>query len=151
MRVNMNVNLNLNENLKEKQMKETILVLSCLLVLLSPTVAATNAGTPLNVVNQRMNCYNQHNLTCFLNTYAEEVKIYNYPDQPLAGSKSHLKAIFEPMFIEGKIRVTIHHQIVKGSYVINQETVDYSGEKTEYLSIYKVVDGLITEVRFVRE
>jgi hypothetical protein len=39
----------------------------------------------------------------------------------------------------------------KDSYVINHETVEYAGKKTQYISIYKVANGLITEVRFVRD
>lgn len=107
--------------------------------------------SPLEVVNKRMDAYNQHNLSAFLATYADTVQIYTYPDKQLAGGKAHLQSIFEPMFNEGNITVKIHQQIEKDSYVINQETVIYSGKKTDYVSIYKVVGGLITEVRFVRD
>lgn len=107
--------------------------------------------SPLEVVNKRMDAYNRHNLNAFLATYADTVQVYTYPDQQLAGGKAHLQSIFEPMFKEGNVAVKIHQQIEKDSYVINKETVIYSGKKTDYVSIYKVVDGLITEVRFVRD
>ncbi len=107
--------------------------------------------SPLEVVNRRMDAYNQHDLSTFLATYADTVQVYTYPDKLLAGGKVHLQSIFEPMFKEGTIAVKIHQQIEKDSYVINQETVIYSDKKTDYVSIYKVVDGLITEVRFVRD
>jgi hypothetical protein len=55
------------------------------------------------------------------------------------------------MFKEGNVAVKIHQQIEKDSYVINHETVIHADKKTDYVSIYKVVDGLITEVRFVRD
>lgn len=107
--------------------------------------------SPLEVVNKRMAAYNQHDTTAFLATYSDTVQIYTYPDKQLAGGKAHLRLIFEPMFSEGNIEVKIHQQIEKDSYVINHETVTYAGKSTDYVSIYKVVDGLIVEVRFVRD
>lgn len=128
----------------------------CYLVLwLAAFAQQLYAGEPvlsaLDVVNKRMDAYNQHDLKVFLDQYSDNVQIYTYPDKSLARGKAHLQSIFEPMFAEGNVTVKIHQQIERDSYVINQETVIYAGKKTEYVSIYKVVDGLITEVRFVRD
>jgi hypothetical protein len=123
-----------------------------LIVAFAQQISADEAVlSPLEVVNKRMDAYNQHNLNAFLATYAETVQVYTYPDKQLAGGKVHLQSIFEPMFKEGNVSVTIHQQIEKDSFVINQETVIYADKKTDYVSIYKVEDGLITEVRFVRD
>ncbi|MDR7090534.1 MULTISPECIES: nuclear transport factor 2 family protein [Cellvibrio] len=123
-----------------------------LMVAFAQSISASEADlSPLAVVNKRMDAYNQHNLNAFLATYAETVQVYTYPDKQLAGGKAHLQSIFEPMFKEGNVAVKIHQQIEKDSYVINHETVIHADKKTDYVSIYKVVDGLITEVRFVRD
>lgn len=123
-----------------------------LIVAFVQPISAVEADlSPLTIVNKRMNAYNQHNLDVFLATYAETVQVYTYPDKQLAGGKAHLQSIFEPMFKEGKVAVKIHQQIEKDSYVINHETVIDEDKKTDYVSIYKVVGGLITEVRFVRD
>lgn len=116
-----------------------------------PVIAGEPVLSPVEVVNKRMDAYNRHNINAFLATYADTVKVYTYPDKQLASGKAHLQSIFEPMFTEGNVAVKIHQQIETDSYVINQETVIDSGKKTDYVSIYKVVDGLITEVRFVRD
>jgi hypothetical protein len=79
------------------------------------------------------------------------VQVYTYPDRLLAKGKAHLKSIFEPMLMEGKVKVTIHHQVQKDSYIVNHETVTYGSTETEYISVYKVHNGLITEVRFIRD
>lgn len=81
----------------------------------------------------------------------KDVQIYTYPDKLLNSGKANLNAIFESMFKEKKVKVVIHYQVEKDSYVINHETVDYDGKKTQYVSVYKVVNGLIREVRFVRD
>ena len=113
--------------------------------------AADPTRSPLEVVNARMAAYNGHDLEAFLATYAEDVEVYTYPDDSLGGGLDHMRSIFEPMFEEGSVQVTLHHQIAKDGYVINHETVTDEGEETEYVSIYEVRDGLIESVRFVRD
>ena len=107
--------------------------------------------SPLEVVNLRMQAYNEHNLGVFLSTYAEGVEIFTYPDRSLGKGKKRIKNLFEEMFREGSVHVDIHHQISKDGYVINHETVVSGDTKTEYVSIYEVRKGLIRSVRFVRD
>ena len=121
---------------------------------LTATCTMPSSGTtpsPLTVVNLRMQAYNNHDLEAFLKTYSEEIEIFTYPDTSLGSGKKHMQNLFEPMFNEGSVSVEIHHQIAKDGYVINHETVTYGDDKTEYVSIYEVRDGLITTVRFVRD
>ena len=98
-----------------------------------------------------MSTYNSHDLDAFLELYAEGVEVFTYPDRSLGGGVDHMRSIFAPMFEEGEVHVTIHHQIAKDSYVVNHETVSAGGSTTEYVSIYEVRDGLIQSVRFVRD
>lgn len=132
-------------------MKSTFLVFMALSIFAFPAFAVDSKPSPLIVVNKRMDAYNKHDLKSFLDTYAENVEVYTYPTKSLAKGKEHLKTIFEPMFNEGAVHVTVHTQLENDSYVINHETVEYLGKKTKYLSIYKVENNLITEVRFVRD
>ena len=132
-------------------MKTTVLIFLALSALTFPSLAADSKTSPLAVVNKRMDAYNKHDLKSFLDTYAENVEVFTYPTKSLAKGKKHLESIFEPMFKEGAVQVTIHTQLENDSYVINHETVEYLGKKTKYLSIYKVENNLITEVRFVRD
>ena len=109
------------------------------------------AKAPLQVVNARMGAHNRHDLGQFLALYSDEIQIYDYPDTPLGSpGKAHLRSIFEPLFDDRAVHVTIHNQIVNGHYVVNHETVVRRGEEFLYLSIYEVVDGLIQSVRFIR-
>ena len=132
-------------------MKSIFLTFTVLSILAFPAFAANSTLSPLAIVNMRMDAYNKHDLKSFLETYADNVEVYTYPTTSLAKGKEHLKSIFEPMFKEGVVHVTIHTQLENDSYVINHETVEYLGKKTKYISIYKVENNLITEVRFVRD
>ena len=119
----------------------------------APTEQADEAvaRSPLETVNLRMRAYNEHDLETFLSTYSENAEIFTYPDRSLGKGRRHLENLFEGLFREGSVRVDIHHQISKDSYVINHETVVSRDEQTEYVSIYEVRDGLIQSVRFVRD
>lgn len=113
--------------------------------------AGVTDSTPLAIVNQRMAAYNRHDIDEFLDLYSDDIAIFTYPDRHLGQGRDHLKRIFEPLFAEGKAHVEVHAQIVKDSFVINHETVDYGDRQVEYVSIYEVRDGLIQSVRFVRD
>lgn len=119
-----------------------------------PSVSADPQLTqrsPLEVVNQRMGAYNDHDLSSFMAAYAEDIGIFTYPAKSLGKGKKHLRSIFEPMFEEGTVQVEVHHQIAKDSYVVNHETVREGEKATEYVSIYEVRNGLIQSVSFVRD
>jgi hypothetical protein len=110
-----------------------------------------SSSSPLEVVNKRMNFYNQHNFEQFIKLYSDSVEVYTYPDKLLASGKSNIVSIFEPKFSSKSLHVKIITQINNGSYVINQEIVTENGMDTKYVSIYEVKNGLITSVRFVRD
>jgi len=107
--------------------------------------------TPLEIVNKRMEFYNQHNFEEFIKLYADDVKIYTYPDKLLGTGTENITSIFKPKFAVKSIYVKIVSQMNNGSHVINHEIVMEDGKETKYVSIYEVRDGLITSVRFVRD
>ncbi len=107
--------------------------------------------TPLEVVNKRMDLYNQHNFSEFIKLYAKDVEIYTYPDKLLGTGTDNITSIFEPKFSAKLIKVEIVSQMNNGSYVINHEIVTEEGIETKYVSIYEVKGGLIRSVKFVRD
>lgn len=107
--------------------------------------------TPLEVVNKRMGFYNQHNFDEFIQLYADDVKVYTYPDKLLGTGIDNIASIFKPKFAEKSIQVEIISQMNNGNFVINHETVTEKGSDTKYVSIYEVRGGLIRSVKFVRD
>lgn len=108
-------------------------------------------GTPLEIVNKRMDFYNQHNFVGFIKLYANDVKIYTYPEKLLGTGTENISSIFKPKFESKSIQVEIVSQMNNGKHVINHEIVTEDGIETKYISIYEVNDGLISSVRFVRD
>jgi hypothetical protein len=109
------------------------------------------AENPLEVVNARMEAHNNHDLNKFLETYSDDIQIYDYPNTPLGkGGKEHIRNIFASLFKDKSVKTEIHHQITNGKYVVNHETVVREEKTTEYISIYEVENGLIKSVRFIK-
>ncbi len=107
--------------------------------------------TPLEVVNKRMDYYNNHNYDEFIKLYHTNVAIYTYPDKLLGEGADRLASIFKESFENKSISVNIVNQMDNGPYVINHEIVTKEGKVTKYISIYKVEKGIIRSVSFVRE
>lgn len=111
--------------------------------------ACASACTPLETVNLRMQRYNARDLEALLKLYADDVKIYAYPDHLLGKGKPHLRGVLEETF-KDSTPVTISQQLVEGGHVVNEERVSYGGKARHSISIYEVRDGLIRSVRFIR-
>jgi hypothetical protein len=107
--------------------------------------------TPLEIVNKRMDFYNQHNFVEFIKLYSPDVEIYTYPNKLLGTGTDNITSIFKPKFIAKSIKVEIISQMYNGNYVINHEIVSENEIQTKYISIYEVREGLIKSVKFVRD
>jgi hypothetical protein len=107
--------------------------------------------SPQEIVNKRMDFYNQHNFVEFIKLYSPDVEVYTYPNKLLGTGTDNITSIFQPQFAAKSIQVEIISQMFNGSHVINHEIVTENGIKTKYISIYEVKEGLIKSVRFVRD
>ena len=107
--------------------------------------------TALEIVNKRMDLYNQHNFEDFIKLYADDVKIYTYPDKLLGIGTENITSIFKPKFASKSIQVKIVSQMNNGNHVINHEIVKENEIETKYISIYEIRNGLIASIRFVRD
>lgn len=132
-------------------MYRCLLGLVFMFALLGAARGSDDTPAPIAIVDARMQAFNNHDIRSFLDLYADDVEIYTYPDRLLTSGKAGLQSIFEPLFEEALVSVTIHSQIPKDSYVINHETVNYGDDIIEYVSVYEVRNGLIRSVRFVRD
>lgn len=126
-----------------------------LLILAAPVAAQDSPSTmptltPLELVNLRMQHYNERHVDAILALYADDVEFYAYPDRLLGKGKPHLRRVLEDT-LKDSTAVRISHQIVRGRYVVSEEEVTYGGKERHYISIYEVSDGLIRSVRFIRD
>lgn len=116
---------------------------------LSTAPVASNL-TPLEIVNLRMQRYNDQQIDALLELYGDDIEVYAYPDRLQGKGKIHLRRVMEEV-LKDSTDVTISRQLENGRYIISEENVSYAGKARRYVSIYEVRDGLIRSVRFIRE
>ena len=96
------------------------------------TQIENNDNTPLEIVNKRMDLYNQHNFTEFIKLYDKEVEIYTYPDKLLGTGTDNIAYIFEPKFAAKGIKVKMSCYI--GEY-LGELKASSEIERFEWLSM----------------
>jgi hypothetical protein len=144
--------MNISRNEKGCKMKTLMTSIIFALSFIFVTVQGQNTTpSPQEIVNKRMDYYNQHNFVEFIKLYSPDVEVYTYPNKLLGTGTGNITSIFQPKFNAKSIQVEIVSQMHNGDHVINHEIVSENGIKTKYISIYEVKDGLIKSVRFVRD
>ena len=131
-----------------KQFKLIVLTLFVFASISCEGISQTNA----EVVLSRINALNEHNLERFMECHSDDIAVFDYLDSKIgAPGKEHLKLVFEPLFSDEAIHSKVHQTIEIEPHVIVHETVTRRGKTHEYISIYKVSDGQISEIRFIRK
>jgi imidazolonepropionase-like amidohydrolase len=107
--------------------------------------------SPEAVVQRQLNAYNARDIDAFLDTYAEDVEICNFPNQPLMKGKVEMRNGYANFFKNTpNLYCDIVNRIVMGNKIIDQEKVRAGNQTFRAAAIYEVVDGKIKRVTFVR-
>lgn len=105
--------------------------------------------TPEMLVQRQLNAYNARDLEAFLDTYSEDVTLFNFPDSLTSRGKESMRKTYGGMFKNLKY---LHCEIVKriklNSTIIDHERVKFDNEIVEAIAIYEVKDGKIVRVTF---
>jgi hypothetical protein len=110
-------------------------------------------SSPLQVVQAQVDAYNRGDIDAFLNTYAPEVNLYNFPDELRSSGLASMREIYAKLFEKApQLHASITNRITQGNYVIDQEVVTgFPGAKElTAVAIYEVKDGKIVNVWFLR-
>lgn len=106
-------------------------------------------NTPVMLAQQQLNAYNAHDLDAFLEPYAEDVKIYEFPDKLVMNGKAEMRKSYEFITKTPKLYCKLLNRVVEGNMVIDHEEVWGFGEKPFYgVAIYVIEKGKIAKVYF---
>jgi hypothetical protein len=100
----------------------------------------------------QLDAYNQRDLDAFLIPYAEDVKVFEFPDKLQYEGKRRMAEIYGRMFVRTPdLHCKLIHRMVMGNTVIDQElvTIDNNQPPMRAIAIYKVIDKKIAEVYFI--
>jgi Imidazolonepropionase and related amidohydrolases len=105
--------------------------------------------TPEYLVQQQLNAYNGHNLEAFLAPYADDVKIYQFPDTLIMNGKDEMRNHYLLIEKHPSLHCEILHRIKQGNTIIDQEKVTHDGNIVNGTVIYRVEGSKIKTVYFL--
>jgi hypothetical protein len=116
----------------------------------SSTIAAE---APEKIVQAQVDAYNRRDLEGFLSFYADDAKIYVYPDQLVLSGKEAMRERYAKTFEPAELHAAIPQRIAFDRFVIDQEKVVTGRAEhpvVEAVAIYEIKDGRIARVTFLR-
>jgi hypothetical protein len=115
----------------------------------APAVPAISDAEKL--VQEQVEAYNRHDLEAFLKTYSAEVKLYTFPDKELSSGVEQMRETYGNLFKKNpELKVKIAGRIVQGDTIIDQEELSGIPNPFTAVAIYRVKDGKIATVWFLR-
>ena len=106
--------------------------------------------TPADLAQRQLNAYNFRNIDAFLEPYAEDVEVYQYPDKLLYKGKDIMRDGYSQMFENTpNLHCELLGRIVQGNIVIDQERVQFGDKIVEAVAIYHVENNKINKVYFI--
>jgi imidazolonepropionase-like amidohydrolase len=108
------------------------------------------AETPFALVQRQLNAYNGHNLEAFLEPYADDVEIYQFPSKLQMKGKEQMRKAYEFITKTPGLHCQLQNRIIQGNTVIDHERVwGFGSTPVEAVAIYETRGGKITKVYFV--
>lgn len=112
------------------------------------TVAAVTADTPAaRVIGREHAAYDAHDLEAFLAMYSPTARIRLADGSELKGRR-FLREFYRPRFAAGRCKTEVVQRLMLGEWVVEHVISYDDGESTPQLALYRVADGLITDVEF---
>ncbi len=130
------VNINAQENKAETKVKEEVTEVD-----------------PASLAQAQLEAYNAKDIDAFLESYADDVKVYNFPDQLTMEGKEAMRPIYTRMFANVEdLHCEVINRMVLGNKVIDHEKIT-GFVKDDYfyaIAIYTIEANKIAEVRFLK-
>ena len=115
------------------------------------TTTKAITSTPEAIVQRNLDAYNARDIDRFMNDYADDIKLYNYPKTMQSEGKERMRKRYDQLFNNTPdLNAVITKRIVQGNTVIDQEQVTVNGKIIKAVAIYEVINGKITAVTFIQ-
>ena len=107
--------------------------------------------TPTALAQRQLNAYNFRNIDAFLEPYADDVELYEYPDKLISKGKEGMRKNYSKMFDNTpNLHCELVGRIVQGNIVMDKERVQVGDKIREAVVIYHIEKNKIKKVYFVR-
>ncbi len=119
-------------------------------ILIYPALQAQQSRTPVEIVQENLDFYNQRNLEGFMSSFADSIALYTFGNtEPVAKGKEAIRNLYKYLFdASPKLHSTIIHRSVIGNKVIDHESI--IGRKGSELPIELVIIYEVSEDKIIR-
>lgn len=108
--------------------------------------------TPVSLVEQQLNGYNDHDLEAFLAPYAEDVELYDFPGELVTRGKKAMRESYAFIRSAPGLHCEILNRIVEGNTIIDHEKVRLSNQVEIHAAvIYRIENNKIKSVHFIKK
>lgn len=106
---------------------------------------------PEPIVREQLNAYNNRDIEGFLQTYTDDIELYNFPAERRSKGQDEMRKGYASYFestpdLNGEIK----NRIVIKNMVIDEEYITANGSNFSAVAVYEVADGKIAKVTFLR-
>ena len=109
------------------------------------------AESPEAVVQRQVNAYNARNIDAFLDTYADDIELYDFHSTTPDKGKETMRKNYGEMFKHtSNLYCEIEKRIVIGNKIIDKEKVRAGKETIHAVAVYEVEKGKIKKVTFIQ-
>ncbi len=106
--------------------------------------------SPEAVVQRQLNAYNARNIDAFMDTYAVDVELYDFPGKLTSRGHEQMRMGYEGFFKNTpNLFCQIENRIVIGNKVIDKEKVRAGNRVLHAVAVYEVENGKIKKVTFI--
>ncbi|WP_222984507.1 nuclear transport factor 2 family protein [Flagellimonas meishanensis] len=107
--------------------------------------------SPKIIVQKQLEAYNTRDIDAFMDTYSEDVKLYNFPNTLFSEGKEKMRQRYATFFENTPdLHCEIKNRMVIGNKVVDEEYVRINGTYISAVAIYEVENGKIAKVTFIR-
>lgn len=110
----------------------------------------SQSKNPEKIVQTQVEAYNNRDIEAFLDTYDDNIKIYDYPNTFRYEGKEKMRKIYASLFKEvPNLFCEIKKRIIIDNKVIDEEYVRVNDKYVSAVAIYEVKDNKIIKVTFL--
>ncbi|MEP5912465.1 MAG: nuclear transport factor 2 family protein, partial [Flavobacteriaceae bacterium] len=100
---------------------------------------------------EQLKAYNNRDIEAFMATYSEDIKLFNFPNQPTSQGKDKMKEDYNSFFENvPNLHCEVKKRIVIGNKVIDEEYITANDGHFSAVAIYEVENGKISRVTFIK-
>lgn len=117
----------------------------------SSLLAVVSDVSPEVIVQEQMDAYNARDIDRFMATYANGIKLYDFPNTLTTDGKDAARKLFESFFASTPdLHYIVKNRMIIGNKVIDEEYITANGNTFSAVAIYEIENGKIAKVTFIR-